>query len=283
MMLGGVEPLDKNSWLAWGNVTGKFIRSDIMNSFKDADRLEVSILLVSQDPPLDEVSGRAVVKSEAPRMHVKEQKLTFDVDILIQSIMEVQDAKKYVTNAFNSEAKKTSYLKKLRATGYPSFANVEKVSVKVRPSSSKPSRNEQMAIVIMAASMLVAVIFLSIALLVLRRHMTLATEHVVKTEDPTVDIQVRTDTDSNSSVDYPAIGPSDDDQSHASVYWRGSIHVSLSADTDLESAPRVPHPRLLITKSESSIDDNSLFTDDGFDRYMYSTGKASKVDRRFEI
>ena len=88
---------------------------------------------------------------------------------------------------------------------------------------------------------------------------------------------------STPSVDDPANGPSDDDQSHAGVYWRGGIHVSLSADTDLESMPRVLHPRLLITKSKSSIDDNSLFTNDGFDRYMYSTGKASKVNRQFEM
>jgi hypothetical protein len=39
--------------LAWGNVSGNIICSNIMSSFKDADRLEVSILLVSQDPPLD--------------------------------------------------------------------------------------------------------------------------------------------------------------------------------------------------------------------------------------
>jgi hypothetical protein len=44
-----------------------------------------------------------------------------------------------------------------------------------------------------------------------------------------------------------------------------------------------PPAATVITKSESSIDDNSLFTDDGFDRYMYSTGKASKVNRWFEI
>jgi hypothetical protein len=284
MTLGGVEPLDKDSWLAWGKVTGNFIRSDINSTRKEVDRLEVSVLLVAQDPPFDEGSGRVLRKSDARRTQVKEQELTFDVDILIQSDVEVQDAKNYVADAFNSEAKQASYLKKLRATGFPSFANVVTMSVNVRPSSSKTSTNEKMAIGIMAASMLVAVIFLCITLFVLHGNKAHAVEDVVKTEDPTVDIQARTDTDSFSSVNDQVNGPPGDDQSHASVYWQGGIQVDLSADTDLENTPRMSHhPRLLITKSESSIDDNSLFTDDGFDRYMYSTGKASKYGVQFEI
>lgn len=224
------------------------------------------------------------MKSEVRRTQVKEQELIFDVDILIQSDVEVQDAKNYVADAFNSEAKQASYLKKLRATGFPSFANVVTMSVNVRPSSSKTSTNEKMAIGIMAASMLVAVIFLCITLFVLHGKKAHAMENVVKTEDPTVDIQARTDTDSiSSSVNDQVNGPSDDDQSHASVYWQGGIQVDLSADTDLENTPRMSHPRLLITKSESSVDDSSLFTDDGFDRYMYSTGKASKYGVQFEM
>lgn len=282
MTLVGVDSLDKDSWLVWEKVTGKFIRSDIKTSLKEVDRLEVSILLVSQDPPLPEDSGQALTKSEAPRT-LKEQKLTLDVDILIQSIAEVEDAEIFVANAFSSESKQTSYLQKLRGTGYPSFANVERMSVKVRPSLSRPSENEKMAIGIMGASMMAAVILLSIALLVMHRNMAHAKEHVVKKEDPTVDLQVRTDVDSNSSVNNQANGPSDEDQSHASVYWQGVIHASLSADTDLENTPRISHPRLLIAKSESSIDDNSLFTDDGFDRYMYSPGKVRKFDTRFEM
>jgi hypothetical protein len=253
------------------------------NSSKEVDGLEVSILFVSQNPPLDEVSGRALMKLEERTIQVKEQELTFDVDILIQSDLEVQDAQSYVASAFNSDAKQTSYLQKLRATGNSSFADVETISVSVRPSSSKPSKEETVAIGIMVASMFVAVIFLCIAVVLLRGNRANATEHVVKTEDSTGDIQVKTYTESFSSVNDRSNDHTDEDQSHASVYWQGAIEVSLSADTDLENTPHVSHPRLLITKSESSIDDNSLFTEDGFERYMYSTGKKSKLEKRFEM
>ena len=129
------------------------------------------------------------MKSEAPRMHVKEQKLTFDRDILIQSIMKVRDAKKYVTNAFN-----------------PFCGRSSQRTLRRRSKSCR--------------------------CLLAGRY----TRQLV------------------------------------GGYGFGDYAACIA-----------PPAATVITKSESSIDDNSLFTDDGFDRYMYSTGKASKVNRWFAI
>jgi hypothetical protein len=59
MILGGVEPLDNDSWLTWRKVTQSFIRADIEKTLKESVQVEVSISLLSQEPRFVETLGES--------------------------------------------------------------------------------------------------------------------------------------------------------------------------------------------------------------------------------
>jgi hypothetical protein len=276
MILGGVEPLDNDSWLTWRKVTQSFIRADIKKTLKESVQVEVSISLLSQEPRFVENPGRVLMKSRVrgiqtgrgvDSVQVKEQELTFDVNILIQSDKEEHDdARDYLANAFNSKAKQISYLRQLKATADPSFTNVEFMSVNAKPSSSNSSiANKAIAISVLVASVTVSIVFLGATLFVDARNMAHSKENVermVDTKDSSRD-QARLDTVTSSLSDQvDGICPSADDQSHSSIYWQGSIDVTLLADAAFENTPRMYTQRQFISKSESSFDESSLYTNE---------------------
>jgi hypothetical protein len=106
-------------------------------------------------------------------------------------------------------------------------------------------------------------------------------ENTEDNKDSALDFQARTDTPNNSSLN-DGEGSPDDDQSHASsTYWEGTIITlssginTLSSDANFQNARGASDPRLLISESESSFDDDfSLYANDGFDNFTADKGRT---------
>ena len=148
MTLSDVPPLNKDAETIWSVITSKVIAMEVIDviGFNQVDGLEVSVSLTSQNPPLPS-TRRALVgmrgrntrsPTQESRMLQMEQKLTFDVVILIQSVVTFHDVDRYVLGAFNDDVlEKAVYLSELKATRHETFANATSLSI-VSTSSALP-------------------------------------------------------------------------------------------------------------------------------------------------
>jgi hypothetical protein len=156
------------------------------------------------------------------------------------------------------------------------------------PSSTEPQNGKPIsskAIGITVASVLVGITFLGAILLMLRRKKV---ENAEDNKDSSQDFQVRTDTPNNSSLNDLEGSPDDDQSRASSTYWEGTIITlssginTLSSDANYQNTVFASDPRVLISESESSFDDDfSLYANDGCDNDtgdQGSTGVTGDLD-----
>jgi hypothetical protein len=138
MILSNVEPLSPTLGVKWAEVTGDHLAAETAEAMGPelVESVDVSVTLVSQDPPF--VGSRALERGSvrALRRLQAEQELTFSAVIAIQSKVDVNDVNPYITGAFDSDAKKASYLVRLMATG-DAFDDAQVVSVAPATSVSR--------------------------------------------------------------------------------------------------------------------------------------------------
>lgn len=137
MILSNVEPLNEESGRAWAEITGIHLADEIKEviGYELVDAVEISIAIVSQDPPFS--SRRALTSTRdsnvagdvLQRDLQVEQKITFDAVLLIQSVVEDHDVNRYIVGAFNSDPESALYLATLKDTGDGAFLDASAVSV----------------------------------------------------------------------------------------------------------------------------------------------------------
>lgn len=112
MTLMGVPPLSKSSELRWADITAVHLSSEIAEIVGPdlVDAVLVSVGLASQDPPYN-VSEQALMDTSKNGLRglQVDQKIVFDADILIQSVITDHDVNRYIMRAFNSEAEKAGW------------------------------------------------------------------------------------------------------------------------------------------------------------------------------
>jgi len=130
MVLGGVLPLDADAESLWAAITAEFIVYEIVEVVGEmqVERVELSVALISQNPPLKETSTAVSRNHDALRHRIlqeifREQELTFDLLLLIKSVVTEHDINAYIIGAFDTYEEKREYLKYLRETGHPANAN----------------------------------------------------------------------------------------------------------------------------------------------------------------
>jgi len=136
MVLGGVIPLDSDAENLWAAITSEYLVYEIVEVVGEArlERVELAVSLVSQNPPLsrhhDALRHRKLQDTEQdPTSGSIEQELTFDVLILLQSVVTEHDINAYIVGAFDTDKEKLAYLMDLRKTGHPAFAEASSVFI----------------------------------------------------------------------------------------------------------------------------------------------------------
>ena len=137
MTLSNVEPLNEVSGMIWAEITGDHLAAEITEviGHELVDAVDVSISIVSQDPPYS--SRRDLARTREvyaagnvlPRDLQVEQKITFDALFLIQSVVEDHDVNRYIVGAFNTDTERALYLATLKDTGDGAFLDASAVSV----------------------------------------------------------------------------------------------------------------------------------------------------------
>ena len=131
MTLRNMEPLSPTVELKWEEATGNYLAAEIAEAMRPepVESVNVSVALVTQDPPF--VGSRALerVPVGALRRVQAEQNLTFDAVIMIQSEeVDENDVNSYITGAFDSDEKNAAYVGQLMTTG-DAFDDAQVVAV----------------------------------------------------------------------------------------------------------------------------------------------------------
>lgn len=146
MVLGDVVPLDSAAEALWAAITSQYIDEEIKRvNGRLVAKAEVSVGLVSQYPPFakSETAVSKRIHGDIRHRNLQdveqdltsgtfepvEQELTFDVLILLQSVVTDHDINRYIVGAFNEDSEKMTYLLDLRKTGHPAFAKASSVFV----------------------------------------------------------------------------------------------------------------------------------------------------------
>ena len=147
MVLGGVVPLDSEAELLWTALTAEYIVFEIVDTLGETqlEKVELSISLTSQKPPLKESSTAVSRNHETIRYRKMQnteedstsgqsqnvaQELAFDVLILLRSSVTEHDVNSYIVGALDEDNEQIAYLMDLRKSGHPAFANASSVSIK---------------------------------------------------------------------------------------------------------------------------------------------------------
>jgi len=146
MRLTGVSELGAASAAIWGTLTGNYIREEILeiNGPNNVENLKVNLSLVSQ----------AEIDSNGRLLGVKEDNedyyyyndfdfdtnqnqrslstvlvIVYDVNVALVSMIQTHDLERYVEGPFNTQAEQDQFIRDLKATNDPAFAQVSAVSV----------------------------------------------------------------------------------------------------------------------------------------------------------
>jgi len=110
MILVGIEPLNRVAQSIWSDETAAFISQTVDNVVR------VSIDVTDQDPPF------VKLRSARHLQQVKEQTVTFDAVVTVQSNQEDTNVNSYILSAFDTPAKKEAYIDFLQAAEEDTFA-----------------------------------------------------------------------------------------------------------------------------------------------------------------
>ena len=167
MRLANVEPLGPALQDDWSKATENHLREHMTDAIGSdlVESMEVSVALVSQDPPYVSTGTRRARMLQQDTN--EEEELVFNAMIAIQSEVQVDDVNPYITGAFADDASNAAYMARLKEANVV-FEDAEMVSVSPATSVSRvqdgdystdePGVNVGMVVGVTAAALVVCLL-----------------------------------------------------------------------------------------------------------------------------
>ena len=278
MKLGGVDPLNPGAIAIWEDVTRDFIEEDIMTISNELNQLDVTVHFVSQYPPFERAKRRLEISGVhldiRPRSLLgvpgRTAEITFDVGIAIDSEVANPNVNIYVAHAFNSDPRKTVYMRRLLATENAAFADIGSISVDPNLGSVETQKDaKKIGSIVGFAVMGFACIAIMFSVLF---GMKSNASNDDEDKDQGSPVHTKTVTATSSSDDDEPAEPANDGipasvtADDGSYYYDGNVSVTWSMDTDVPHTPRITNNKLsLLGGSSRESSDSSLYADDGIE------------------